>query len=296
MEEALTNTIILKHIFRYFSTGFLLKSCSLVNTTWNRDARIYIRNHRKCTAKNPHGNSKSTCQLVRDVLVLCHRIKRQGREVPFNSLKVDLLGDIQGCPQNSGCDGVVHTGLPTKFRLKYLELTGESSKDDYQLQDSSVCLIRAHASQLQWLGIESFLLMEQILSNDDHPVYFTRVEELQSDSVDWRLHEQQKNILRGMVEKSPNLKSITAYDSEFLKILPKEHFGLASCLLFDVDEVLDDATHKILFQEFVESKPTEGVDFARKHRKESRAHASDQVPFYTVADILCRKPEGAYNF
>ena len=40
------NPIILRNILKYFPTGFLLSSVSLVCKTWNRVSRTFIRNHR----------------------------------------------------------------------------------------------------------------------------------------------------------------------------------------------------------------------------------------------------------
>ena len=135
--KALRNPIILENIFKYFSTSSLLSACSLVNKTWNREARIFIRNHRKCTARNPDQYSPNTCKLLQDLGDLCRHMRTYGREVPFNSLKVESRSQFKECPKDSGCDGLAHRNLPREMNLKYLEIGCSFYDDDEHNQDSS---------------------------------------------------------------------------------------------------------------------------------------------------------------
>ena len=143
---ALRNPVILRNTFKYFPTSFLLSSCSLVNKTWNRRARIFIRNNRKCVAKNPDPDREaaSVCRVLQNLRGLCYQMREQGREIPYNGLKLYLPGSIEGCPKDARCGGLVHVDLPKEVTLKYLDVASWSSVVFDGGQDPRTFVIRNH--------------------------------------------------------------------------------------------------------------------------------------------------------
>ena len=97
---------------------------------------------------------------------LIQTMKAKRREVPFNNLRIELNSRTQMCPRESGCDGLNHAGLPTEFKLKYLEITDEYAEPEDKLQDSSAALIRKHASEIQYLRLENLFLLQHPFSED----------------------------------------------------------------------------------------------------------------------------------
>ena len=250
---ALENPNILKNIFKFFSASFLLSSCSRVNKTWNSEARLFIRNFRKCTAKNPvNGHHARTFQLLRDLNSLCGQIKTQGREVPFNSLKIAIRRHVPACPPHSCCHDLVQdTDLRTEFELKYLEIT--EGPYGNPIQHSSVFFVREFASsEIQYLEIENLDLIKEILDRDDDlTLMFPELEELTIERA--YDGEQDQEILIRMLEKSPKLKHIFVEEGCIWQIIPKEYYGLARNLCFGSLHSCEERERK-LFESFLNKK------------------------------------------
>ena len=230
-----------------------------MNQTWNNVARTFIRNSRKCTARNPNGHCRSTCQLVKDVAALYHRIKREGREVPFNGLTIESHLGRQGCcPHDSGCSRLIYASLPTDFVLKYLEIRSDvwTGTEYDQFQGSSLHLIRQHASQIKYLRIQCLLLLQDVLTDDDPS--FANLEEVFVFGViqPMKSRMQQKRILRRLIAKSPNIKKVYVNDPLSLETIPEEYYCLAGSLVFWVDNLFEyEGTQSKLLPVFVGENP-----------------------------------------
>ena len=253
------NPIILNNTFKYLSTSFLLSSCSLVSKAWNRVARVYIRNNRKCKVANPHVDSISTCQLVHDVRYRCGQMRQQGREVPFNGLSIQLLdhGGKQ-CSKYAGCDGGVHINLPSEIKLKYFSIICSSDYAPHHVQDPSTKLIRDHASEIQELTVCSVLLLKFLLNSSDQHLFFPKLEEISIGSKISYNKTVQKNIIRSLHAKAPRLVKIFA-DSPSLKILPEEFYGLLGNLTFYEDDEFEEdqffVERLLLFRHILDQRP-----------------------------------------
>ena len=199
---------------------------------------------------NPDGHTSSTCDVLKDVVILCQRMKCQGRPVPFNSLKIEARNKTQDCPRDSGCDSLVHTILPPEFDPKYLEII-EYNNDP--IQDSSVSLLHAHASQIQYLTTQSLPLMKEMLDGGNQSVSFPKLEEITILTIDLDCEVvEQKNILRTILGKSPNLKKVFLDGIIFLEIVPEEYHRLAGEFAINLDKYHNERSR---FQKFAEVKP-----------------------------------------
>ena len=107
---------VLRQIFQYIPTKILLSSSSLVNKTWNYEARAFIRDRRKCTVKNNGEVSK----FLQDLDQLCGQMKTAGRLCPFNSLKI-VLPTI--CQSHCNPEEVSYGNINSQMKLKHINIS-----------------------------------------------------------------------------------------------------------------------------------------------------------------------------
>ena len=219
---------------------------------------------------------------------MCGHMKEQGRELPFNGLSIGLLRGGKRCHKDSGCDGDVHVNLPSELKLKYLYFTCFSATARHHIRDPSANLIRDHASELKHLTAHSVLLLKSLLSNSSgQPATFPKLEEINVSEMDPFDPTEQRNILRSLHAKSPNLRTIFVDDTNSLGIIPEEFYGLVGNLEFFDDEVFSE---EFLFRQIVAKKP-KVRELTIYECKEDRANAEVQLPmrnFLTQLLQSCR--------
>ena len=120
-QKALRIDLILQRLFRYFPTGFLLSSCSLVNKIWNRETRKFIWDRRRCTALNKQ--NAFPCKFLKQLDGICGQMTENARVIPFNSLSLNLS---ENCSVDSvptvPSDPNFYSNLHSMLKLKTLNV------------------------------------------------------------------------------------------------------------------------------------------------------------------------------
>ena len=163
-EEALGNHLILRRIFQHLPTGFLLSSCSLVNKSWNNEARTFIRDYRKCTV----GITGKTDEFLKHLDQFCGQIADNGRIVPFNSFKSNN-GYL--CRLDSNYEEFTTPNLRSQIKLFHLDIDCRSSLTQCHVHKPLFDLLQHKINQLQSLKIE-FTLTQP---GDDDAKFFNKI-------------------------------------------------------------------------------------------------------------------------
>ena len=110
-------------IFAHLPVKLLLRSCSLVNTTWNREVRSFIRDHRICF-RHRHLPSGAICEHLIKLDRFYRTITARGRLAPWNGLKISFRPQKdENNPRSTCCEKRSILNLQRDLNIKNLEIT-----------------------------------------------------------------------------------------------------------------------------------------------------------------------------
>ena len=214
---------VLRKIFKYIPTNILLSSSSLVNKTWNNEARALIRDHRRCTVKSPEDTP--VWKFLHNLDQLCGRMLKEGRFVPFNTLKIILPGI---CRSHCSLHEIFYNNLNNELKLKYVEISKPLFAEiNCECHMSLVALMQLTDSEVRTLKIDSASLFYDFKYKSDWTPHFRQleeldIEELEFDSEDMAMYERQhKELLRWLLKDAPDLRGLNV-NLQLLQIVPKE--------------------------------------------------------------------------
>ena len=217
--------MILKKIFKYFPTKYLLSPLSFVNKTWNREARTFIRDWRVCTARI---DPWELCKHLRSLDELCAETVGDGRIFPFNSLRVNF----DGCKpdEDDGENGSVYEHLSAKLRLKYVQIDCEEYNPRCPAHRQILAWIakdKVHQlRRLEFVGVE---FIKHIFDIESDPE-FTQLEKIGisggSDDT-----SEGKLVVGKILQNAPNLKSIDVWSTAGMQLIPEDKYELVNDLI-----------------------------------------------------------------
>ena len=141
--KPLHNHLILHKIFVYVPTNLLLSSCSLVNKTWNREARTFVRDYRLCKIRMKE--NYGVCKNFQALDELCAKMVPGGRIFPVNSLSLEQCFDVheyhQPEMQARQAEGApIYKNLSAKLHLKSFRIGPDQCTSFYELgKSNSAC-------------------------------------------------------------------------------------------------------------------------------------------------------------
>ena len=210
-------------------TNFLLSSCSLVSKNWNRQARTFIRDYRKCTIKNA---DEKTCERLHQLDLLCGKMTRAGRVFPFNSFKIDDSYAKGNCRKDPTKNGVIYKNLTAHFQLKYLEDASKEYKPRCPAYKQLVTWLRRDKSgQLKCLHIRRVELLKYVFHPDHHPD-FRRLERIGISSC-WDKSQRLKAKPVTLLENANNVKRIEVQETSGLEVVPEDKYELVRKFKFE---------------------------------------------------------------
>ena len=249
--EALRNVVILREIFAHCSSRLLLRSISLVNKSWNYQARTFIRNHRKCFAKDPQDGSWSTSEFIENLDQLCAQIYNKGREIPLNGLKIDLYRGGQGRLEDFKSDGTIFNRLPPAgLKLQHLEIVSLLPiTPNFPISVAVELFLQSNSVDLKSLYIANIIWVQERFSS----IAFPKLEELCVSAPPPTFYDPEitKESVTKMLKNAPKLKRIFAKNLETFKLVPEEKHELLGNVHLRFDNPDEDG----IFREILEKKP-----------------------------------------
>ena len=226
---ALANQIILTRIFSNLPFNDL-KNCRLVNTTWNFEAALYIKNFHPCHA---HISKAKPCFNLYDLNELVSGMT----VVPINSLKIDIRTPSRW--DHSFCQLVLNESkvcshLLEKVPLKYLYIRSELLFKDLKLCPMIpfvISLLSGKLSELHTLILSgNFTEFLRILGEDWAPS-LPKLEVLDADKIAPDSTDFALKIVKG----APSLQKIkTLFYSQDLDAVSEEKYGLLENFILSV--------------------------------------------------------------
>ena len=218
------NELILQQIFANLSTGSLLSSCSLVNKTWNAEARTFVRTYRKCVARN---NDQTTpCEFLQELDRACGQMKKSGRILPFNHLKMNFS---KRCEKQSGSDDdddeICYSNIISELKIKGLIITSSTigfAFWDCRHHKPLRTVLKHKSTELRSLKIDITAPFGTFIKDKWRP-QFHQLEEFSIQGFSRSYADSvEASRLRWLLKDTPNLKRLVSGSLNRLKYVPKK--------------------------------------------------------------------------
>ena len=230
-EEAFKNTVVLREIFKFLSVKDLL-SASVVNRSWNFEARCYLRDCRDCVVKILGASDRS-----------CHMLRRLDRDlgnmtiVPYNGLQV-TLGTLHQWADYKNVESVCEN-LFRAFVLKHLSVSWTSSSPDPCPGNQFIVKLFLHyGSTIEKLTLQN---IDPSFDLDDSDVegkklWLPKLKVLELDNWD-----NAQDAVQQVFEISPNLKRIAGpMCPRILRGIPDRKYNLLDQFRVCVESISDE--------------------------------------------------------
>ena len=215
---ALRNALVLRHIFIHLPTRELIKSCSLVNKTWNIQTRTFIRNHRDCWVHILPCNHTNRCSCKRTCkpctsLAKLDNILNNFNVVPINCMSIKLSPSEnknlcwEGTSDEKAIEEVVKLENVMKFKVKNLHIDIEDKDFSCAAQTFVAQLFCENSQNLKVLNIERLSPYFKKVTAEKIPQlpkleYMTAGSEKPADS------DENENFYRNIIQRAPNLRGL----------------------------------------------------------------------------------------
>lgn len=217
---ALRVEVILQEIFSYLPTQVLLFTCSIVNKVWNREARKFVRNYRRCRIKTvsrcgnmmeivPENYSTVPMEVFKGYDVMCGQIVGHGRVVPFNYMVVPEHW-CGAWHKELESDAIILRNLVEYMKFKYLEIEGHV-KVNCACGKFMVNLLTEKSSDVQTLVISAgYPTFKNLETLGWVPAFFNLEEvEITSVGMGYPPSALHKYMLRWLLGNAPHIKSVS---------------------------------------------------------------------------------------
>ena len=255
--EALRNPLILHQIFKFFKTGFLLSSCSLVDATWNREARSFIRDNRECTAK--FRKETCLCSFISGLNELCESTRKCNRIVPLNKLKIDMEFELDDIPPNYP-HFMKETHLTSSLHLKYLNIFDCATPNNVFpcVKPVLLNLLWHSAAELRVLQLNEFNFLERTYGPGTF--HFPKLDEFYMNLTNPSQHPgafrtpnfiRMRKSVRKIMEHAPKLARIRTRGPWSVEMIPPEMYRL----LYELQFRMEEAEGLILYRKILTERP-----------------------------------------
>ena len=224
VEQALRTELILEALFKFLPVQSLLVS-SQVNRLWKYQAQLYIRDHRKCTARM---TSSSLCSQLKEV----DQIIRGMAVVPYNSVHI-FLGQHLNCSRAGASCTSDHDNFMSKLRLKHLHIMSSPGLETCPATFAVLRLLRTNESNIKSLCFQFMapFLLEQLLRER---LELPKLEELELQGMHEDFWETGGEFLQSITRATSRLKRIIhPGEHRILNILPQDKYHLLTKFRFN---------------------------------------------------------------